>query len=84
MLQERLKNQKQEAASNPEYGSSYKPKASKEAKQAKRKEILSNIGETCMLFFVDSGASSNEPYKSVYIESLLYDFIVQSCTVASC
>ena len=45
MLQERLKNQKEEAASNPEYGSSYKPKASKEDKQAKRKQILSNIGE---------------------------------------
>ena len=43
-LQERLKNQKEEAASNPEYGKTFKPQASKAEKQAKRKQILSNIG----------------------------------------
>lgn len=45
MVQERLKNQKAEAASNPEYGKTYKPQVSKADKQAKRKQILSNIGE---------------------------------------
>lgn len=45
VLQERLKNQKAEAASNPEYGKTYKPQTSKADKQAKRKQILSNIGE---------------------------------------
>jgi len=49
-MQERLKNQKEEAASNPEYGSSYKPKVSKEDKQAKRKLILSNIGKPVFAF----------------------------------
>lgn len=44
MLQERLKAQKEEAASNPEYGSTYKPQSSKEDRQTKRKQILSNIG----------------------------------------
>lgn len=43
-LQERLKAQKAEAASNPEYGSTYKPQTSKEDRTAKRKQILSNIG----------------------------------------
>ena len=46
LLQERLKNQKEEAASNPEYGKTYKPKVSKADKQAKRKQILSNIGNS--------------------------------------
>lgn len=51
-MQERLKQQKEEAASNPEYGKSFKGKVSKEDKQAKRKQILSNIGAHCpSLFF---------------------------------
>lgn len=48
-LQERLKAQKAEAASNPEYGSTYKPKSSKEDRTAKRKQILSNIGTVALL-----------------------------------
>ena len=48
LVQERLKNQKAEAASNPEYGQTYKPKVSKADKQAKRKQILSNIGKSAM------------------------------------
>lgn len=48
LVQERLKNQKAEAASNPEYGQTYKPKVSKADKQAKRKQILSNIGRSAM------------------------------------
>lgn len=48
-LQERLKAQKEEAASNPEYGSTYKPQSSKEDRTAKRKQILSNIGMVPLL-----------------------------------
>ena len=48
-LQERLKAQKEEAASNPEYGSTYKPQTSKEDRSAKRKQILSNIGMVACL-----------------------------------
>lgn len=48
-LQERLKAQKEEAASNPEYGSTYKPQTSKEDRTAKRKQILSNIGMVALL-----------------------------------
>lgn len=48
-VQERLKAQKAEAASNPEYGSTYKPQTSKEDRTAKRKQILSNIGVMSLL-----------------------------------
>lgn len=45
LLQERLEQQRQEAASNPEYGKTYKGQLSKDEKKAKRKQILSSIGE---------------------------------------
>ncbi len=44
VLQERLKQQKEEAQSNPDYDKSFKGQLSKEEKKAKRKQILSNIG----------------------------------------
>ena len=44
-LQERLDAQKEEAASNPEYGKSFKAQATKEEKQTKRKQIIATIGE---------------------------------------
>ena len=43
-VQERLKQQKEEASSNPDYDKSFKGQLSKEEKKAKRKQILSNIG----------------------------------------
>ena len=43
-FQERLAQQREEAASNPEYGKTFKGELSKEDKQAKRKQILSSIG----------------------------------------
>lgn len=43
-LQERLKQQKEEAKSNPDYDKSFKGQLSKDEKKAKRKQILSNIG----------------------------------------
>ncbi|KAL0027900.1 hypothetical protein WJX79_001482 [Trebouxia sp. C0005] len=70
-FEERLKNQKEEAASNPEYGSSYKPKSSKEDKQAKRKQILSNIGEDLLV------ASADKPFRF----PATFTFVVRSFTV---
>lgn len=61
-LQERLKAQKAEAASNPEYGSTYKPQTSKEDRTAKRKQILSNIGTPTIAVL---------RCKSVYLQSAL-------------
>lgn len=43
-LQERLQQQREEAASNPEYGNSFKGQLSKDEKKARRKQILANIG----------------------------------------
>lgn len=43
-LQERLDAQKKEADENPDYNKSFKAQASKEEKQAKRKQIISTIG----------------------------------------
>ena len=43
-MQERLKQQKEEAKTNPDYDKSFKGQLSKEEKKAKRKQILSNIG----------------------------------------
>ena len=43
-VQERLKQQKEEAKTNPDYDKSFKGQLSKEEKKAKRKQILSNIG----------------------------------------
>lgn len=70
-FEERLKNQKEEAASNPQYGSSYKPKVSKEDKQAKRKQILSNIGEDLLV------ASADKPFRF----PATFTFVVRSFTV---
>jgi hypothetical protein len=43
-FEERLRQQREEAAANPEYSSTFKGELSKEEKQAKRKQILSSIG----------------------------------------
>ena len=43
-FEERLAQQRAEAAANPEYGNSFKGELSKEEKKAKRKQILSSIG----------------------------------------
>ena len=43
-MQERLKQQKEEAQSNPDYDKSFKGQLTKDEKKAKRKQILSNIG----------------------------------------
>lgn len=59
-MQERLKNQKAEAASNPEYGKSYKPQVSKADKQAKRKQILSNIGDCACITLLHNAVASHE------------------------
>ena len=42
--QERLAMQKEEAASNPEYGTTFKDALTKDEKKARRKAILANIG----------------------------------------
>ncbi|KAL3158073.1 hypothetical protein ABBQ32_011679 [Trebouxia sp. C0010 RCD-2024] len=70
-FEERLKAQKQEAASNPEYGSTYKPQSSKEDRQAKRKQILSNIGEDLLV------ASADKPFRF----PATFTFVVRSFTV---
>ena len=46
VLQERLDQQKKEAAEDPNYGKSFKGQPSKEEKKAKRKQIIATIGET--------------------------------------
>ena len=43
-MQERLRQQKEEANSNPDYDKSFKGQLTKEEKKAKRKQILSTIG----------------------------------------
>ena len=43
-LQERLKQQREEAKSNPGYRDEFKPKLSKEEQKGRRKQILSSIG----------------------------------------
>lgn len=48
-LQERLRQQKEEAKSNPDYNKNFKGQLSKEEKTAKRKQILSSIGELLLL-----------------------------------
>ena len=45
-LQDRLDQQRREAETNPEYGSTFKGQLSKEEKQAKRKQIVATIGES--------------------------------------
>lgn len=52
-LQERLDSQRAEAAANAEYSKTFKGQASKEEKTAKRKQILSNIGEDLLLASAD-------------------------------
>ena len=47
-VQERLKQQKEEANTNPDYDKSFKGQLSKEEKKAKRKQILSNIGANAL------------------------------------
>ena len=47
-VQERLKQQKEEAKTNPDYDKSFKGQLSKEEKKAKRKQILSNIGASAL------------------------------------
>ena len=44
VLQERLKQQREEAKSNPGYRDEFKPKMSKEDQKGRRKQILSSIG----------------------------------------
>ena len=56
-FQERLAQQRAEAAANPEYNSTFKGELSKEEKQAKRKQILSSIG--AQTFMIPSVARSS-------------------------
>ncbi len=44
-MQERLRQQREEAKNNPDYDKSFKGQLTKEEKQAKRKQILSTIGD---------------------------------------
>lgn len=43
-MQERLRQQREEAKANPDYDKSFKGQLTKEEKKAKRKQILSTIG----------------------------------------
>lgn len=52
-LQERLDVQRAEAAANADYNKTFKGQATKEEKQEKRKQILSNIGEDLLLASAD-------------------------------
>lgn len=54
MMQERLQQQKEEAASNPEYGSTFKGQLTKDEKKARRKQILANIGAAPFLPTADT------------------------------
>ena len=76
MSQERLKAQREEAASNPEYGSSYKPKASKEERTAKRKQILSNIGAQTVPVLTDNA-------RKPWLWILLFPFLPCLCSAIS-
>lgn len=46
LSQDRLKQQREEAASNPEYGNTFKEQLTKEEKKARRKQIISSIGKS--------------------------------------
>ena len=58
-VQERLKQQKEEADSNPDYDKSFKGQLSKEEKKAKRKQILSNIGAPPLGHTLASGSKTS-------------------------
>ncbi|CAL5224135.1 g6768 [Coccomyxa viridis] len=70
-FEERLKQQKEEASSNPDYDKSFKGQLSKEEKKAKRKQILSNIGEDLLV------ASADKPFRF----PATFTFVVRSFTV---
>ena len=46
IMQERLDQQRKEAAEDPDYGKTFKGQPTKEEKKAKRKQIIATIGET--------------------------------------
>lgn len=66
-LQERLDAQKREAASNPDYGKTYKAQATKEERQTKRKEIVANIGAPCL-----PGFRLEQPYVMMVLVPALH------------
>ncbi|KAL4421257.1 hypothetical protein ABPG75_010548 [Micractinium tetrahymenae] len=68
---ERLEAQKRERKANRNYGKSFKPQASKEDKQAKRKQILASIGEDLLV------ASADKPFRF----PATFTFVVRSFTV---
>eukprot|EP00884_Botryococcus_braunii_P005721 jgi/Botrbrau1/1514/Bobra.0107s0002.1 len=70
-FQERLQQQREEAKSNPTYRDSFKPQSSKEDRQAKRKQILANIGEDLLV------ASADKPFRF----PATFTFVVRSFTV---
>jgi len=71
-FQERLDAQRAEAAANPEkYRESFKGQLSKEEKKAKRKQIISSIGEDLLL------ASADKPFRF----PATFTFVVRSFTV---
>ena len=70
-FQERLDAQRAEAAANPEYRDSFKTQLSKDEKKAKRKQILSSIGEDLLL------ASADKPFRF----PATFTFVVRSFTV---
>jgi predicted unusual protein kinase regulating ubiquinone biosynthesis (AarF/ABC1/UbiB family) len=70
-FQERLDAQRAEAASNPAYRDGFKGQATKDEKKAKRKQILSTIGEDLLL------ASADKPFRF----PATFTFVVRSFTV---
>lgn len=70
-FEERLKAQKEESASNPDYDANFKGKRSKEDKKKMRKAILSNIGEDLLV------ASADKPFRF----PATFTFVVRSFTV---
>lgn len=55
-VQERLDQQREEAASNPDYNKSFKGQPTKEEKNAKRKQIIATIGEYHSMALLSSTA----------------------------
>ncbi|KAI7835637.1 hypothetical protein COHA_010468 [Chlorella ohadii] len=68
---ERLEAQKRERKANKDYGKNFKAQPSKEDKLAKRKQILSSIGEDLLV------ASADKPFRF----PATFTFVVRSFTV---
>ncbi|BDA47029.1 Protein ACTIVITY OF BC1 COMPLEX KINASE 8, chloroplastic [Coccomyxa sp. Obi] len=70
-FEERLRQQREEAKNNPDYGTTFKDQLTKDEKKARRKQILANIGEDLLV------ASADKPFRF----PATFTFVVRSFTV---